>query len=249
MTIWCNSTRVVNEWLGKEKGKNHMDQIIPAFEISMFDPTLSDVIVEMAEIGIDSCLEDGVLKSIPIVSAIIGVAKTGQHIHDRNLLMQTFDFIKAFNEKRISREKLERYKSKIQSSPKKAEKELGRVLVLLNANADTQKSKILGRLYYNYVDEEIDWASFCELSDATERLFLSDIDLLLSVKNGKIHNTEQCESYRAERLAAVGLVALVQNKVEFSSMTSIGGQISTSRASKVISITGFGDRLLKYGMA
>lgn len=85
-----------------------MDQIVPAFEISLLDSTLGDVVVEMAELGIDSCLEEGVFRSIPIVSTLIGVAKTGQHIHDRNLLKQTLEFIKAFNEKRISSEKLEK---------------------------------------------------------------------------------------------------------------------------------------------
>lgn len=226
-----------------------MDQIVPAFEISLLDSTLSDVVVEMAELGIDSCLEDGVFRSIPIVSTLIGVAKTGQHIHDRNLLKQTLEFIKAFIEKRISSEKLEKYKTKIYSNPKKAEEELGRALVLLNANTDTQKSKILGRLYRNYVDDKIDWADFCELSDVTERLFLSDLDLLLKVRNREINNTEQCESYRAERLAAVGLVALVQNKVEFRTTLGPDGCVKTSTAAKVISVTGFGDRLLRFGMA
>lgn len=76
-----------------------MDKLVPAFETTLFDPTLSDACSDMAELGIDSLLDDGVFKSIPVVSLLIGVGKTAQNIHDRNLLKQTIKFINTFNEK------------------------------------------------------------------------------------------------------------------------------------------------------
>lgn len=36
-----------------------MDKLVPAFETTLFDPTLSDMCVEMAELGIDSLLDEG----------------------------------------------------------------------------------------------------------------------------------------------------------------------------------------------
>ena len=44
-----------------------MDKLVPAFETTLFDPTLSDACSDMAELGIDSLLDDGVFKSIPVV--------------------------------------------------------------------------------------------------------------------------------------------------------------------------------------
>ena len=43
-----------------------MDKLVPAFETTLFDPTLSDACSDMAELGIDSLLDDGVFKSIPV---------------------------------------------------------------------------------------------------------------------------------------------------------------------------------------
>ena len=43
-----------------------MDKIVPAFETTLFDSTLSDACVDIAELGIDSLLDEGVFKSIPI---------------------------------------------------------------------------------------------------------------------------------------------------------------------------------------
>lgn len=45
-----------------EKGEVTMDKIVPAFETTLFDSTLSDACVDMAELGIDSLLDDGVFK-------------------------------------------------------------------------------------------------------------------------------------------------------------------------------------------
>ena len=92
-----------------------MDKIVPAFETTLFDPTLSDACSELAEMGIDSLLDEGICKSIPVVSLLIGIGKTAQNIHDRNLLKQTIKFINTFNEKlfRLLRSKNIVRKSKI----------------------------------------------------------------------------------------------------------------------------------------
>ena len=83
-----------------------MDKIVPAFETTLLDSTLSDACIDMAELGIDSLLDDGVFKSIPIVSVLVGIGKTAQNLHDRNLLKQTIKFINTFNEKSITPDKL-----------------------------------------------------------------------------------------------------------------------------------------------
>ena len=118
-----------------------MDKIVPAFETTLFDSTLSDACVDIAELGIDSLLDDGVFKSIPIVSTLVGLGKTAQNIHDRNLLKQTIKFINTFNEKSIPSKKIEKYKNHLDSNPKYAEEELGRVIILLNSNVDLKKSE------------------------------------------------------------------------------------------------------------
>ncbi len=52
-----------------------MDKIVPAFEATLFDSTLSDACINMAELGIDSLLDDSIFKSIPIVSILVGIGK------------------------------------------------------------------------------------------------------------------------------------------------------------------------------
>ena len=183
-----------------------MDKIVPAFETTLFDSTLSDACVDLAELGIDSLLDDGVFKSIPIVSVLMGIGKTAQNIHDRNLLRQTIKFINTFNNGSLPIEKKEKYLAHINSDKKYAEEELGRVIILLNSTVDLKKSELLAKFYHAYVEEKINWDAFCELSDVVSRMFISDIKLLYMVFRGDIRDTSQCESYRADRLISLGLL-------------------------------------------
>ena len=131
-----------------------MDKIIPSFASSLFDGS-KDSIGDITELGIDSLLDDGVFKDLPIVSMLVGVKNTYQNIHDRNLLKQTLTFIKQFNSGSINQEKLNKYRDMLNTDSKKAEKELGRVLIILNSTIDMEKSQMLANLYKSYINELI----------------------------------------------------------------------------------------------
>ena len=62
-----------------------MDKLVDDFEKSLFNSS-KDVISDYLEIGIDSLMNEGILKEIPIVNTIVGVLKIGKNVHDRNLL-------------------------------------------------------------------------------------------------------------------------------------------------------------------
>ena len=196
-----------------------MDKLVPAFETTLFDPTLSDMCVEMAELGIDSLLDEGLFKSVPVVGLLVGAAKTAQNIHDRNLLKQTVKFINTFNSKALSQSQKEKYKAHLHSDSKFAEEELGRVLILLNSNVDIKKSELLAKFYHAYVEEKITWDFFCELSDVTTRMFITDIQLLYTVYNKQVTDTTQCEVYRADRLIALGLLDSAMKSMTIGSHT------------------------------
>lgn len=82
---------------------------------------------------------------------------------------------------------MQKYKEKLNANLKFAEEELGRVMIILNGNVDLKKSEILGRLFRAYVEEQIDWDKFCELSEVISRIFISDIALLYDIRNKRIY--------------------------------------------------------------
>lgn len=158
----------------------------------------------------------------------MGVGKTAQNIHDRNLLKQTLKFIQTFNEK-----KLQKYKKKIEQDPKRAEEELGRVLIILNNTVEIKKSELLGKIFRAYVDERIVWEQFGELSEAISRLFISDIYLLHKIFDRKINDSTQCMNYQVDRLVSIGFV-------NTTTKSMIIGSNNSSNTERYLNVSEFG---------
>jgi hypothetical protein len=135
------------------------------------------------------------------------------------MLTQTLNFIQTFNLGSVSTEKINKYRRSIHDNPKKAEAELGRVLLLLNRSIEIVKSKIFAKLYSAYVDESITWDKFCEYSDITERLFVADLFLLHDLYTNTISATDANNCISADRIIPLGLV--------FSSLKAIIGESTT----------------------
>lgn len=181
-----------------------MNELIPEFQKSLFF-SLSDSIPDIAEFGIDSILSEGILKDFPFVSTLMGVKNIAQNLYDRNLLRQTLTFVKELNNGQLDNKKKEKYRKKIEDNPKKAEAELGRVLIILNQNIELAKSRILAAIFREYINESIDWRTFCEFSEITRMFFIDDIyDLDTIYHQGP--NYLAFLSYGADRLVALGLV-------------------------------------------
>ena len=204
-----------------------MDKLTEDFEKSVFNNS-KEVLEDYIEVGIDSFINDGILKDIPIVKSIVSVLNIGKNVHDRNLLRQTLVFIKEFNSGNISKDKLVAYKTTIENNPKKCEEELGRVLILLNNYIDTEKSIMLARLYRAYINKIINWNEFCEFSEIINRLFIQDIQILKGIKDKNIdimNNRE--DEFRIERLYSLGLIGLSFNPVTYGDLKN--GHINSGR--------------------
>ena len=157
-----------------------MDELIPAFRQSIFNDSLADGVANIAEVGIDSIMSDGLLKDIPIVNLLLNASRTFKAIHERNLLKNTALFLDAVNSQKIDDKKVQAYKKKLLNE-KTAERELGRVIVLLDQYVDNIKAQMLGKLFCQYIDRDYSWDKFCELSDILNRLFLDDMPFLYSI--------------------------------------------------------------------
>ena len=201
-----------------------MDELIPAFRQSIFNDSLANGVANIAEVGIDSIMSDGLLKDIPIVNLLLNASRTFKAIHERNLLKNTALFLDAVNSQKIDDKKVQAYKKKLLNE-KTAERELGRVIVLLDQYVDNIKAQMLGRLFCQYIDRDYSWDKFCELSDILNRLFLDDMPFLYSIfgSDGRqaIYHIYKIP-YNIKRLESIGLVEL------FGEYSSFGDRLLLS---------------------
>lgn len=182
------------------------EQLVPAFRDTLCSSDNYGLIAEYAEVGLDAVFDIPVLKDIPIVNTVTAICKTGYHLHERNLLKQTFSFISEFNTNSISQERLEEYRYELENDPRKAERELGRVIIILGNHIDDVQSRILGSFYAAYVKGAISWEKFCELSEANRRMFVSDYTILYQAVHENGLNLQGRELYQVDRLISLGLL-------------------------------------------
>ena len=86
-----------------------MPEKSPKFEASIKESILSEQAVSLAseysEIALDSILQDGILKGIPVINTIIGISKASIAMRDRLLIKKIVQFLAGLNdvtfEKRI----------------------------------------------------------------------------------------------------------------------------------------------------
>ena len=76
--------------------KRKMDKLLIDFKDSVFEDNI-EIVNDYAEIGIDSFIEEGILKEIPVVNTIVSGLKIAKNIYDRNLLKQTLAFLNEAN--------------------------------------------------------------------------------------------------------------------------------------------------------
>lgn len=184
-----------------------MNEIVPEFNNSLVIDS-SDIVGDYLELGIDSILENDSLKEIPIIKTFISVGKITKSIRERNLIKNLVIFINELNRGKINKEKLSRHREELRKNPKKAEKELGRILIILEQTIDNIKSSILGKLYKSYINQEIDWDIFIEFSEITNRLFMFDINIL-KVMWSQACNTyieQKDDNFRIERMFSLGII-------------------------------------------
>lgn len=224
--------------------------LVEQLKVSLFENSI-DIAIDFAEIGLDNLLSDitdsEILQEIPIIKTIYSVCKVGLAIQEKHLLKKTLVFIKEFNSKQIKPKKLEKYKKKINEQPHYVEEELGRVLILLNKILDDSKAVILAKLYRNFIEEEIDWEQFCEFTDITERIFLSDIKVLLHGYKHKGVDLGDFPNYHLDRLISIGLFEN-HNRLGGNIVFSSGDSSVDQDVNKDVDVTEIGVIYSKYGL-
>lgn len=188
-----------------------MDKLLSAFENSLF-MNFSEPGFDLLEDTLDSLINNEAVESIPIVKTVMGLCKTGAAIHERNLMRQTIAFLLGLKNGSLTEEQIAVYRKKVYKNQKRTLQELERILIVLNQQIDVQHSQILGLFYRAYIDQKIDWNTFCELDEINRRMFTSDYDVLFNFKLFKETETQHFENHKLDRLASLGLLQPIKGK-------------------------------------
>lgn len=194
-----------------------IDSVMQSIFLDEFIPIGMDV----AEIGIDSLLESEVLKNIPIVKTVYGLAKVSLAIRDKYLLKKLLVFIETLNQGNAKPEEIEKRKKAAENNEGWIRKEVELITIHLDRLDELEKAQITGAFYIEYVNQNISWTQYREYLAIIERVFFQDFIQLLDIHNALLQDKKVKEYIKegsggvvmkkiselnCDRLIAVGLV-------------------------------------------
>ncbi|QJD79390.1 hypothetical protein [Spirosoma rhododendri] len=141
---------------------------------------------EYGEVLIDSTLEDGHLKEIPIISTIVSFFSFGNSINENLFKKKLVKLLTEFAQ--VSPAQRTKMFEKINNSGK-YENSVGETLIELVEKINSEKKpSIIGKLFKSFLEEKISYEDFLKLSHIVERCYVGDLAILPSnVKGGKVY--------------------------------------------------------------
>ncbi|MEQ6167183.1 hypothetical protein AAOE16_08310 [Ekhidna sp. MALMAid0563] len=150
-----------------------MSKLIDEFGKSLIDPSL-----DLVEMGIDSFIDNEIIKEIPFVNILVGVSKAGISIRDKYNAKKLLLFIKEFNSGSIDEKKLQKFKAKFESNESFRAKVVEQIMVFNDRFITEEKSKISANLLKAWIEEKINWEEFINLNISLDALHPGSFDYL-----------------------------------------------------------------------
>jgi hypothetical protein len=197
---------------------------------------VTDLTTDISELVVDSFLNDGLLKDIPIVGFGVKVIKLGTSISDMILLNKLKIFMENINI--VSENDIDKFKEKMTND--KYKKEIGiKLLNIIDKIDEYAKIKWIAVVFLDYLDKNIDKEFFFRIITIINDTFLQDI-LNLKVFKGKediLSNNKVIEAYVLHQLFSHGLLD--------NAGIDGGGAIEEIDSGTIYALNKFGDYILK----
>lgn len=150
-----------------------LKELTNSFEKTLKDSDLQNVTTSLSEVALDSLMEDGIIKDIPVIGTIVGAGKVALGIRERLFLKKIIYFISEL--KTISITKRLRMIEEIDSSQKYRIKVGEKLLYIIEKCDDYEKSQIVARLFSAFIEEIITYDEFLRSASVVERIITEDL--------------------------------------------------------------------------
>jgi hypothetical protein len=193
-------------------------------EVNRFSDTiknsdLSSIAKNGMEITIDSVINNGLLKDVPIVNTLVSLIKTAYSIHTYLFLKKIIAFLNGI----ASINETERNKiiSKIEKSNKYKIKVGEKLLFILDQCEDTEKSSLIAKAFSSFLKNEINYSDFIKIAHIINNIFIEDFYHFLKIDPKKIDMDD------AELYLSFGLytISLGDPKLKFHSPVCDGDEL------------------------
>ena len=154
---------------------------------SMMDQA-TDVAKDIAEIALDTALNEGLLRDIPVFSCLVATCKITSSIRERLFLKKIATFLTSLGS--VPDETKQAFIKDIDNNPEK-QRELGdKLILLLDRMNDFDKARFLAIIFRAHVCGKLDEVEFRYLCDAIDTINLNLLESFANMPAHLLDNTD-----------------------------------------------------------
>lgn len=153
-------------------------EIVKSAAQTLFNDSVKDLSLDYLEVGIDSIIDNELLKDLPIVKTVHSIAKVSLAIKEKFFLKKFLTFIKEFNSGIVKEKEVIKRKKAIENNEEWIHKEIEYLVIYIENLDAVVKARILAVLYCDFVNKKIDWEKYLQYMEIVNRMFTYDINML-----------------------------------------------------------------------
>lgn len=213
-----------------------------SFSEAIRNSDLKEVTIDFAENFMDSIMNEGLVKEIPIIGTLIGVGNLAISLKDRLFLKKILHFLSGINH--ISIEQRQNLIDEINESHKEKVKVGEKLIYILDKCDDHITAKYIAQLFCAFIDKRISYSDFLKGSRIIQNLLLADLEYFLRANKSEFHFTARAEEIPHEDLLPLINVGICGFGFNDSRLENVGfGEKEISGGEGVVWTTGIGEKL------
>lgn len=174
-----------------EESRERKIPIDISFSETIKKSNLSALTGEISEAFIDTIINDGVLREIPLISSILGLNKAILTIKDRLFLKKIISFLNGI--KQIDVKKRSKIINEINEGKDQKIKVGDKLIYILDKCDDHIIAQYIAQLFCGLLEERISYSDFLKGSKVIQTINLGDLEYFLNTSKTVFERTESAE--------------------------------------------------------
>ena len=148
-----------------------------SFDSTLKDANLNGIAIDFTELTIDSILNDGLIKEVPIIGTLVNLSKMGANIHDKLFLKKILSFLNGLKD--ISAEDRNKIIKEIDDSKKYRVRVGEKILYIIDSCNDFENSERVSIIFRAFVEGKISYDDFLRTANVIQKITNYDLQWFL----------------------------------------------------------------------
>jgi hypothetical protein len=155
-----------------------LNTINSTFSETLKNSDLQNVSEDLAEALLDSVLQEGILKDIPVIGTVVGLGKTAISIKDHLFLKKIFSFLKGISQ--VPPEKRREMIDFVNTSANQKIKVGEKLIYILDKCDDFIDAKYIAQLFCAFLEKKISYLEYLQGAGIIQSISNADLEYYLN---------------------------------------------------------------------